>query len=90
MTYRENPKACGQTLFICTQIIANLGNLLDPFIPESSGKVRSFLSLYDPKWETVQVPAGRAIKNVIHLFERISTDKIQEEEERLKNQLDRI
>ncbi|WP_246061766.1 hypothetical protein [Paenibacillus oralis] len=41
VTYRENPDQCAHTLFTCTQIIASLGNLLNPFIPAACRKLGS-------------------------------------------------
>lgn len=87
VTYRENPDHCAQTLFTCTQIIANLGNLLNPFIPAACKKIRQFLELDEANWEPVVVPAGKMIRNVSHLFERISPERIEEEEQRLLGQL---
>ncbi|MBT2764379.1 methionine--tRNA ligase [Paenibacillus sp. ISL-20] len=80
---KEDREACGTTLYTCVQIIANLANLLQPFIPFSCDRVRSFLSLEQPAWEWYHVPAGRPIHDVELLFERIDTSRIEEETRRL-------
>ncbi|REE88956.1 methionyl-tRNA synthetase [Paenibacillus taihuensis] len=84
-TYRDNPTACAQTLYVCTQIIANLSSLLNPFLPAACARIRAFLAIGDePGWELITVPAGQKLSGVSHLFERIPVERIKEEEERLE------
>ncbi|MEC0368488.1 methionine--tRNA ligase [Paenibacillus chibensis] len=82
---KESHEACGLTLHNCVQIIANLGSLLEPFLPFACAKIRSFLSLPDPSWRTAAVPAGTKIRDVELLFERIDVARIAEETQRLQN-----
>ncbi|MEX3618166.1 methionine--tRNA ligase [Paenibacillus glucanolyticus] len=81
---KEDREACGDTLFTCVQIIANLTNLLQPFIPFSCDKIRGFLSLKPAAWNWCNVPAGEPLHHVEHLFERIDTSRIEEETRRLE------
>lgn len=37
---KEDQQSCGSTLYTCVQIIANLANLLQPFLPFSCDKIR--------------------------------------------------
>lgn len=83
---KEDPGACGRTLYTCVQIIANLANLLNPFIPFSCDEIRSFLSLEQPVWQLVSVPEGRSIHELRLLFERVDTGRIEEETARLERQ----
>ncbi|WP_040950850.1 methionine--tRNA ligase [Gorillibacterium massiliense] len=83
ITLKEDREACGRTLFACVQIIANLANLLNPFIPFSCEKARGFLGLSEPKWSLAKVAAGQRITGLELLFERIDVKRIAEEEERL-------
>jgi methionyl-tRNA synthetase len=80
---KEDHEACATTLYTCVQIIANLANLLQPFIPFSCDRIRGFLSLERPVWEWCHVPAGRPLHGVELLFERIDTSRIEEETRRL-------
>lgn len=83
---KEDPASCGSTLYTCVQIIANLATLLEPFLPFSCDKIRGFLALEQPKWESVVLPPNQLIQNLELLFERIDISLIQEEEARLKQQ----
>ncbi|QYR22274.1 methionine--tRNA ligase [Paenibacillus sp. sptzw28] len=83
---KESREACGETLYTCVQIIANLANLLHPFIPFSCEKIRTFLTLEQPVWQLASVPAGRRIQNLALLFERIDISRIEEEAGLLEKQ----
>ncbi|WP_339323346.1 methionine--tRNA ligase [Paenibacillus sp. FSL W8-0194] len=80
---KDNREACGVTLHNCVQIIANLSSLLMPFIPFSCRRIQEFLSLPEPEWQIVLVPAGRKLTALALLFERIESSRIAEETERL-------
>lgn len=83
VTVRTDPEKCGDTLNTCVQIIANLSQLLDPFLPFSSKKVRDMLKLADASWRYVEVPAGLELGPVEILFGRIDKKAVAEEEARL-------
>ncbi|MFK0523980.1 methionine--tRNA ligase [Paenibacillus illinoisensis] len=76
---KGNREACGHTLNSCVQIIANLANLLQPFIPFSCEKIRTFLTLERPNWQLTFVPADLQIQKLELLFERIDVSRIEEE-----------
>lgn len=76
---KENREACGVTLHTCVQIIANLANLLQPFVPFSCEKIRTFLKLEQPSWELIFVPADLQVQKLELLFERIDISRIEEE-----------
>ncbi|WP_042199388.1 methionine--tRNA ligase [Paenibacillus camerounensis] len=84
---KDNPAACANTLYNCVQIIANLANLLNPFIPFSCDRIRSVLSLGQPGWHSISVPEGQVIQGLTLLFERIDLKQIEEETERLNSNL---
>lgn len=79
MQIKENREARGHTLNSCVQIIANLANLLQPFIPFSCEKIRTFLKLEEPSWQLIFVPADLQIQKLELLFERIDVSRIEEE-----------
>ncbi|MBD3110127.1 methionine--tRNA ligase [Bacillus sp. AGMB 02131] len=79
---KNNLPACEQTIFTCLQMIANLAQLLEPFLPFSSERVRKKLGLKDAVWGFVQI-AITEIRDVKPLFERIPNERIEEEREAL-------
>lgn len=83
---KENREACGLTLNICVQIIANLANMLQPFIPFSCDKIRTFLILEKPSWQLIFVPDDLQVQKLEFLFERIDVSQIEEELSLLEQQ----
>jgi methionyl-tRNA synthetase len=83
ITIKGDVETCKKTLNTCVQIIANFSNLLEPFLPFSSAKIRSMLKIEKAAWQCIEVPAGLELGQVEILFERIDKKAIQEEELRL-------
>lgn len=85
ITIKTEPERCSETINTCVQIIANLSNLLEPFLPFSSNRIRQFLFMGNPDWQVVKIPSGLELAEVQILFDRIDKKTIQEEENRLKH-----
>lgn len=86
ITRSEDIEECGNTLYNCVQIIANLAVLLKPFIPFSSEKIIEDLRI-DDSWQLKRIEAGYSIGKPEVLFERIDKKVAVEEAERLKERL---
>ena len=83
ISIEKNRKKCEETIYICIQIIINLSNLLEPFMPFTCKKIRSFLGLNEPIWSYVEKKEG-IIKDIEILFERVDKKVAIEEVKRLK------
>ena len=81
-TRTAEPGSCKDTLFQCVQIIANLANILAPFLPFSSDKVCEWLGIAK-EWGLRKVPAGYRLPEISILFERLDRSVIEEERKRL-------
>lgn len=81
---KEDMNKCKDTLYSCVQIIANLSNLLYPFTPFASEKIKKFLNINENCWSKVIVPKGTRVNDIEILFERIDKKRIEEEIERLE------
>jgi len=70
---KEDEEGFANTIYTCTNIIANLANLFEPFMPASSKKLREYLHLPENKWEYVTVTDLEAIEltKIEPLFTRI-------------------
>ncbi|WP_144510755.1 methionine--tRNA ligase [Bacillus sp. FJAT-22090] len=82
----EDHDSCDNTLLTCVFIVANIAQLLAPFLPFSSAAVKEMLNLGDYKWEIIQ-QTSYSLKPVVPLFERIDTKQIGEELDYLKRQI---
>jgi len=86
ITIRSDVEKCRETLNTCVQIIANLSNLLEPFLPFSSAKIRNWLGIDKATWQFTEIPSGLELGKVEILFDRIDKKVIRKEEARLKGQ----
>lgn len=80
---KKDRAKCAQTMYVCVQIIANISNLLEPFMPFSAEKIRGFLGINEPVWMPIEIKEGK-INNLQILFERIDKGIIEEEVKNLK------
>ncbi|TFB24044.1 methionine--tRNA ligase [Filobacillus milosensis] len=81
----EEPTECKHTLLNCVYIIVNLSQLLEPFLPFSSQKIKDVLGLSHSTWEEANVQSTY-INEVRPLFKRIDINQIDKELEALKHQ----
>ncbi|MFV0378803.1 MAG: methionine--tRNA ligase subunit beta, partial [Mangrovibacterium sp.] len=74
---------------VCLQITANLTIMLEPFLPFSMNKLRSFLNLGKLDWtklgRTDLLPAGHQTNEPELLFEKIEDETIEAQIQKLKN-----
>lgn len=82
----EDKDSCDNTLLTCVFIIANISQLLEPFLPFTSAKVKAMLNLDDYKWE-VLLKTSFTVKSVEPLFERLDIKLIEEEIDYLNKQV---
>lgn len=82
ITVKDNKEKCTQSIYTCIQFIANLSNLIEPFMPLAAQKIRNFLHIKNATWMPIEIKSGK-INNVKILFERIDKTRIDEEKDRL-------
>ena len=79
----ENPEECKNILLTCVHLISNCAQLLSPFLPFSSEKVRGMLSLDPYHWQLIE-RVSYQITQVSPLFERIDLNRVGIELEKLQ------
>ncbi|MDA7502096.1 methionine--tRNA ligase [Chitinophagales bacterium] len=85
---KEDPKRCGEILSTSIQLIAQLAELMDVFLPASSAKLREMmkieaLSSWSPE-SLVTVPDGHQLGNSSLLFEKIPDELVEAEMAKLQ------
>lgn len=85
ITVEKDKNKCMETLYTCVQIIANLSNLLEPFIPYSCDKIKGFLGIEERTWSFIEIKNPK-IGDLEILFERIDKKKAVEEVIKLKEE----
>ena len=80
---KEEVEECKETLSACVFIIQNLAQVLQPFLPFASTKIKTMLDIQNNEW-TIQKDLPRAIINDIKpLYERLDLELIEIELEKL-------
>ena len=70
---KEDINAFTDVTYTCIYMIANIANLIHPFMPNSSNKIREMLNLDKFKWEERSIKGNIKINNTDLLFTRIDT-----------------
>ena len=78
-----NPIKCREVIYNCIQVIANLSNILEPFMPNTCEKIRKSLAIEKPIWSFIE-QKNINIKNIEVLFNKIDKKRASEEVDRLK------
>lgn len=75
----ENPEKAMSLLKTLSYLIKDLAIVLEPFMPETSQKIFSFLNLEPLKWDNLGRFSGiEKISNVSLLFQKLEDEKIRE------------
>lgn len=85
ITINNDEEKCKNTIYNCLFSIINISNLLDPFLPQSSEKVKGWFGNNIDKWECINLKSGIIVGDVEILFERIDKKVIDEELKKLKD-----
>lgn len=68
---KEDINAFNNTTYTCMYMIANISNLLAPFIPDTCDKIKTLLNLNAPEWKEVTLKGDIKLNDIGLLFERI-------------------
>ena len=82
-TRTSDEAVCRNTLYQCTQIIANLAVILAPFLPFSSEKVCGWLNI-ENDWNFKNIKSGSSISEIEILFDRLDKSVIEKEKHKLE------
>jgi|TARA_B110000483_G_scaffold152327_1_gene181175 methionyl-tRNA synthetase len=85
---KSDEKEAKAVLHACTQIVANLGVLSQPFMPQAAAKVFNMLNIEAGSWNDAGgldlVKAGHQLGNTQLLFEKIDEDFVAAQKEKLE------
>ena len=76
---KENVAEFNNTMFTCATLIINIANIMEPFMPVSSAKIRQIFGLEKETWEFTQVKLGIQLDQVEVLFNRYDENAIAKE-----------
>lgn len=67
---KENKEEFDNVMYTCTNIIANLSNLIAPLMPEIANKINNYIAKEENTWNYVEVNKGLKLQDIKPLFER--------------------
>lgn len=82
----DNNLECNNTLASCIHIIANLAQILHPFLPFSSNEIKGMLNMSELNWRVITL-SNQKLNHVKPLFERIDVERINDELSLLNSRL---
>ena len=82
---QKSNKEIKNKIYECVQVIANLSNLLEPFMPDTCKKIRNSLDLEEPIWSYIEKKSGEVLSLGI-LFKKLDKKRAFEEVKRLKEE----
>lgn len=68
---KEDIDKFNDVTYTCLNLMANISNLIEPFIPKSSKKLKEMLQIDNNNWEYLEVKQNLHLENIQILFERI-------------------
>ena len=71
---KEDINKFNDITYTCVYMMANLSNLLNPFIPNTANKIKDMLSVSEFKWEECKLDGDIKINNLNLLFDRIEIE----------------
>lgn len=68
---KEDLTRFNKVMYTCANVIANLANILNPFMPVSSSKIKDILDLDELKWNYTSIDKDLKLKEIEPLFVRM-------------------
>ena len=82
--FKENIEDFNDTIYTCATLIINIANIMEPFMPVSSEKIRKIFGEEKAIWNFVEAKSGISLENVEVLFTKIDEKEILKEIEENK------
>lgn len=76
---KESMEDFNNTTYTCVNLMANISNILEPFMPLSSQQVKAMIGIENSSWEQITVTGNRPLNDVNVLFNRIDMEKSDNE-----------
>lgn len=82
--YKNDKSKCDTTINICTQVIASLSIILEPFMPFTADKIKKIIQIQSQSWDEGANPKfGKTLGPVSILFPKIEEKVINAQIEKL-------
>ena len=69
--YRAFANKFNDTIYTCSAIISNISNYIEPIMPSTAEKIRSYLSIDKPSWNYIEAKKDLSLPTIEALFTRL-------------------
>ena len=69
--YKEDINKFNDCIYTCSTICANLANYIEPIMPTTANKIRSYLNIDESSWKYITVEPNTELVNIEALFNRL-------------------
>ena len=66
--YKENINKFNDIMYTCATMIANISNIIEPFMPETAAKIREYLKIEKATWNYIEAKPNLPLNNIEVLF----------------------
>ena len=77
--FKEDINAFNDTIYTCANLIANISNIMEQFMPASSEKIRKILNIEKATWNSIKVEPHIKLDDVEILFTKFDEKEIAKE-----------
>ncbi|MBO5179387.1 MAG: methionine--tRNA ligase [Clostridia bacterium] len=78
--YKENIEEFNNVIYTCANLIVNISNIMEPFMPSASEKIRKVFNIEKAKWEMMIIENEVELGEIEPLFVRYDEKDIKMEE----------
>ena len=71
ISFKEDINKFNDTIYTCSTIISNISNYIEPIMPSTAGKIRSYLSIDKPSWDYIEAKKDLSLPIIEALFTRL-------------------
>lgn len=82
--FKENIEEFNNVIYTCANLIVNIANVMEPFMPNASAKIRKIFGIEKAKWELVILDREIELGEVEPLFVRYDEKDIKIEEPKVE------
>ena len=69
--YKEDINKFNDVIYTCSTIIANISNYIEPIMPTTSEKIRTYMDIEEATWNYIEAKSGLELNNIEALFNRL-------------------
>lgn len=90
--FKENIEEFNNVMYTCANLIANISNIMEPFMPNASAKIRKILKMEKAEWKVVLLDKEIELGEIEPLFVRYDEKdiKLEDKKEEVRQEKNKV